>query len=56
MNVLIYSMGPKADDVFQSFRLSEDDGKKYKIVKDMFDDYFTIHRNTIHEHAKFNRQ
>ena len=50
------SMGPKADDVFQSFRLSEADGKKYKTVKDKFDDYFTVRRNTIHERAKFNRR
>ena len=56
VNILIYSMGPKADDVFQSFRLSEEDAKKYKTVKDKFDDYFTIRRNTIHERAKFNRR
>ena len=54
VNILIYSMGPKADDVFQSFRLSEDDGKNYKTIRDKFDDYFTARRNTIHEHAKFN--
>ena len=54
MNILIYLMGPKADDVFQSFRLSEDNGKNYKTVRDKFDDYFTARRNTIHEYAKFN--
>ena len=32
VNILIYLMGPKADDVFQSFRLSEEDGKKHKTV------------------------
>ena len=47
-------MGPKADDVFQSFRLSEDNGKSYKTVRDKFDDNFTAQQNTIHEHAKFN--
>ena len=49
-------MGPKADDVFQSFRLSKADGKKYKTVKDKFDNYFIVCRNTIHKCAKFNRQ
>ena len=29
VNILIYMMGPKDDDAFQSFRLSEDDGKRY---------------------------
>ena len=43
-------MGPKADDVFQSFRLSKEDGagKKYKTVKDKFDDYFTFRWNTLY--------
>lgn len=54
VNVLIYSMGQKAEDLFQSFRLSEDDGKSYKKVKEKFDEYFTVRRNTIHERAKFN--
>ena len=51
VNILIYSMGLKADNVFQL-----EDGKKYKTVKDKFDDYFTVRRNTIHEQAKFNRR
>ena len=54
VNILIYSMGPKADDIFQSFTLSEADGKKYQTVKSKFDEYFTVRRNTIHERAKFN--
>ena len=41
-------MGPKANDVFQSFRLSEEDGKKYKTVKDKFDDYLTFRWNTLY--------
>ena len=54
VNILIYSMGPKANDVFQSFRLSEEGGKKYKTVKDKFDDYISL-KHTIHECVKFNR-
>ena len=56
VNILIYSMGPKADDIFQSFTLSEADAKKYQTVKSKFDEYFTVRRNTIHERAKFNRR
>ena len=54
VNILIYMMSPKADDVFQSFRLSKEDGKQYKIIREKFDDYFTVRRNTIHERTKFN--
>ena len=38
------------------FNLLEEDGKKYKTVKDKFDDYFMVRRNTIHKRMKFNRQ
>ena len=41
---------------FNLFDLSEEDAKKYKTVKDKFDDNFTVHRNTIYERAKFNRR
>ena len=37
IDTLIYSMGDKADDILQSFNLSEDDLKSYKTVKDRFD-------------------
>ena len=33
-------MDDKADDVISSFGLSEDDQKKYSLVKDKFDGYF----------------
>ena len=54
VNTLVYSMGDKADDVLQSFNLSEEDSKKYKTVKDKFDAHFVKRRNTIYERAKFN--
>ena len=34
VNTLVYSMGDKADDILQSFNVSEDDSKKYSAVKD----------------------
>ena len=52
VNILIYMMSLKADDVFKSFRLSKDNGKQYKTVRDKFDDYFTVRQNTIHECTK----
>ena len=54
VNTLIYTMGDKADDILSSFGLSEDDQKKYSVVKDKFDGYFVKRRNVIFERAKFN--
>ena len=48
-------MGQKADDILQSFGLSEEE-KKYKTVRDKFDGYFIQRHNPIFERAKFNMQ
>ena len=42
VNTLIYSMGDEADDILQSFGLSDADRKKYKSVKDKFEGHFII--------------
>ena len=49
VNTLIYSMGDKVDDILRSFRLTDEDSKKYKIVKEKFDSYFVKRHNTIFE-------
>ena len=54
VNTLIYSMGDEADDILQSFGLSDADRKKYKSVKDKFEGHFIIKRNVIFERARFN--
>ena len=56
VNTLVYSMGDKADDILQSFNLTEADQKKYSTVKDKFERYFVKRRNTIFERAKFNKR
>ena len=56
VNTLIYSMGDKADNILQSFNLSEEDVKKYSTVEDKFDAHFVKWRNIIFERAKFNRR
>ena len=40
VNTLIYTMGDKADDILFSFGLSDEDQKKYSVVKNKFDNYF----------------
>ena len=49
VNTLVYSMGDKADDILRSFKLSADQEKVYKTVKDEFDKYFVKRRNIIYE-------
>ena len=56
VNTLVYLMGDKADDILQSFNLTEADRKKYSTMKDKFERYFVKHRNTIFERAKFNKR
>ena len=56
VNALIYAMGDEADDILKSFHLSEADAKKYKTVKERFDEYFIRRRNVIYERAKFNQR
>ena len=46
-------MGDEADDILKSFHLSDGDSKKYKTVKEKFDEYFIRWRNVIYERAKF---
>lgn len=56
INTLIYSKGDTADDIYQSFWLSEEDANKYDLVKPKFEEYFTKQKNVIYEQAKFNRR
>ena len=56
VNVLIYVMGDKADDILNSFGLSNDEQKVYRTVKEKFDDYFEPQRNVIFQRAKFNQR
>ena len=53
VNALIYSMGDEADEILQSFSLTEANRKKYDPVKTMFEGHFIIKRNVIFETAKF---
>ena len=56
VNALIYVMGDKADDILNSFGLSDDERKVYRTVKEKFDDYFEPKRNVIFQRAKFNQR
>ena len=47
-------MGVEGDDIVQSLGISDEEQKKYDVVKQKFQDYFIIKRNVIFERAKFN--
>ena len=52
---MLYIMGNKADDIFHSFEISEDQ-KCNAFVKAKFDSYFIKRKNLIYKRAVFNRR
>ena len=54
VSTLIYSMGDKAEDLLESFNLTDKDAKDYSKEKSKFQGYFDKRRNTIYERARFN--
>ena len=56
VNTFIYAMDAQANDILHSFKLSEENRKKYVTVKMKFDPYFVQQRNVIFERAKFNQR
>jgi len=49
-------MGDKTDDILSSFRLTDEEQKKYDTVKAKFDNHFEPQRNVIYERARFNQR
>jgi len=47
----MYCMGDRADDILRSFKLSDEDSKKYEVVKNKFDSHFVKRWNVIFERA-----
>ena len=56
VNTLIYTMGENADEIFQSFGMSDEDKKDFKKVKEKFDAHFIPRRNVVFERAAFNKR
>lgn len=54
VNMLIYTMGEKADDIFSSFKLTESNSKSYKHVLEKFTEHFIPKVNVIYERSRFN--
>ena len=49
-------MGDEGDDILRSYHLVEADAKKYKMVKERFNDHFVKKRNITYERARFNQR
>lgn len=56
VRTLLYTMGKQARQIFQTFALSDDDAKKYEVVKQRFDNHFVAARNLVYESACFHRR
>ena len=56
ISTLVYSMGDKAEDLLRSFKLTEEQAKKYDTVKSKFESHFVKTRNVIFERARFNNR
>ena len=56
INALTYLMGDRADNIFQTFTLTEEEKKKYDTVIGKFEAHFMKKRNVIFERAKFNQR
>ena len=54
VNTIIYNMGDRAEDIFNSFKLLETDAAKFNTVLDKYENYFTVKKNVIFERAQFN--
>ena len=49
ISTLIYLFEDKAEDLLQSFKMSDEDAAKYDKVLQCFEDHFNKSRNTIYE-------
>ena len=50
---LIYSIGEEAEDIVESFRLSDDKQKSYETVRGRFELYFVDERNVVFDRVSF---
>ena len=49
-------MDDRAEDIYNSFKLSKTDAAKFNYVLDKYVNYFTVKKNVIYEKAQFNQR
>ena len=55
VNLLMYLLGSKGEDVLSSFNLTNEEVENYNVVVARFNTYFNVRTNVIYERAVFNR-
>ena len=55
VNTVLYCLGEKAEDILASTNIGEEDRKKYDSVLAKFGSFFSVRKNMIIEHTKFNK-
>jgi len=55
VNLLMYLLGSKGEDVLSSFNLTNEEVENYNVVVARFNTYFNVRTNVIFERAVFNR-
>lgn len=56
VRTLLYTMGRQAREIFATFGLTDEEAKKYDVVKQKFDSHFVKERNIVYESACFHRR
>ena len=54
VNMFVYCMGEEADDILETFVLTEAQRNDFDAVCERFTNHFILRRNVIYERAKFN--
>jgi len=54
VNLLMYLLGRKGEDVLSSFNLTNEEVENYNVVVARFSTYFNVRTNVIYERAVFN--
>ena len=54
VSTFLYAMGEKSENILTAFDLTDEDAKKYDLVKEKLENHFIKRRDTVFERAKFN--
>ena len=54
--MLLYCLGPDAEDVLVETNINSEERKKYCDVEKKLDDFYKVKRNVVFERVRFNRR
>ncbi|KAK3927041.1 hypothetical protein KUF71_015347 [Frankliniella fusca] len=56
VNNLLYTMGPKANDIFEAFKWTTNQQVDYVSVKEKFDSHYIAKKTKLYERSRFNQR